>query len=47
MNDEETVPPKVNTPRKALAWLWEWSQAHTMVTACVLSFVAGWIVAKL
>ena len=47
MSEDTTTPPKVNTPRKALAWLWAWSQAHTMVTACALSFVAGWTAAKL
>ena len=46
MSDEPTLPP-VNTPRKALAWLWTWGQAHTIASAAILGFLAGWILPKL
>jgi hypothetical protein len=46
MSDEPTLPP-VNTPRKALAWLWQWSQGHTIAATAIGAFVAGFIVGKL
>jgi hypothetical protein len=41
MSDEDaTSPPVVKTVKS----IWAWSMAHTMVTACALSFAAGFIV---
>ena len=49
MADEPTLPPvaeKVNTPRKALAWLWTWGWAHTVASAAILGALTGWIAGK-
>lgn len=51
MADEPiTQPPegseKINTPRKALAWLWEWGKTHTIASAAILGFLAGWLLPK-
>lgn len=48
MSDDpnKTLDP-VNTPRKALAWLWTWSMAHTMICSHLLAGLAGFIIAKL
>ena len=45
--DEKTLPPVVEKAKDAAKSVWAWSQAHTMATACLLSFVAGFIVGKL
>lgn len=44
MEDPNATQPPVNTPRKALAWLWNWSQAHTLVSVGIGAFIAGFIV---
>ena len=45
MSDEPTLPP-VNTPRKALAWLWTWSETHTAIAVPIATFIAGWLLGK-
>ena len=42
-----TQPPKVNTPRKALAWLWQWGWAHTVASAAIVGALTGFIAAKI
>ena len=36
MSDEPTLPPVPNTPRKALAWLWDWGHVHTFLAGCAV-----------
>ena len=49
INDPTPIPPEVsgpNTPRKALAWLWQWGWAHTVASAAILGALTGWIAGK-
>ena len=44
----DTLPPRTpNTPRKALAWLWAWSQVHTVAAAVIGGLLGGFILGKI
>ena len=47
MSDDATIPPKVNTPRKALAWLWAWSRVHDVTAAIIGGLIVGFLVGKI
>ena len=44
MTDPDKTDPNLQRAEAAAKSLWEWSQAHTLVSACLLSFAAGFIV---
>ena len=46
-NPNATQPPKVNTPRKALAWLWTWGWAHTVISMGIIGALLGFIAGKI
>ena len=46
--DDKTLPPiGARTPRNMIRWLLAWSRAHTLTTAVILGFLAGWLLPKL
>ena len=45
--DDPTLPPRTpNTPRSAINWLLAWGTAHTVASAAILGFLAGWLLPK-
>ena len=45
---ERTLPPLgARTPRNMIRWLLAWARAHTITTAVILGFLAGWLLPKL
>ena len=47
MEDPTLPPPGARTSRNMLRWLLAWSQVHTVATAAILGFLAGWLLPKI
>ena len=46
-DDPQATQPPFNTSRKALAWLWTWGWAHTVISAGLIGAICGFVSGKI